>query len=121
MSLLSARNLILPMTERKQVISIVLIAFFFGIYRLAGGGISIVSRNAPPSVRTETRAVAPRAGEQAVAPRAVAPRKAPKQPEVAEDDDLLQGILGSGATKRAPTRETDDGQLDDIEKSLGLR
>ena len=125
MSLLSARNLILPMTERKQVISILLIAFFFGVYRLAGGGISIVSRSAPPTIQTEPRTIAPKTIEQQPIARTVAPRKAQPQPEVMEDDDILQGILGDGASKRAPSRRdaapADAGQLDDIEKSLGLR
>jgi len=125
MSLLSARNFILPMTERKQVITILLIAFFFGIYRLAGGGISIVSRRAPES-RVETRSSLPSTYEapEAAPPRAAAPKRAPKQPIAQSDDDILGDILGNGSSRRPstqPERATDNKQLDDIEKTLGLR
>ncbi len=125
MSLISARNFILPMTERKQVITILLIAFFFGIYRLAGGGISIVSRRAPET-RVEPRAVMPSTYEapETAPPRATAPKRAPKQPVAQSDDDILGDILGNGTSRRPtspPERATDNGQLDDIEKTLGLR
>lgn len=118
MSLISVRNLILPFSNKVHLTTIILSGVVFAVLRLSTGAIEIRSHARPIEA---SRANSANTVEAAAAPENTAARDG--RLERRNSQDLLGEMVGK--SKAAPPAQVEQpenqGALDDIERSLGLR
>jgi hypothetical protein len=107
MSFLSVNNMIAPVTNKTNLVTIILVATLFGLYRYAGGQIEfrpeINMNDAPTTISSEILDESEGGGGN----------------EETSDLDEMLGSAKSGSSHRRAAGS--DSDLDDIEKSLGLK
>lgn len=128
MSLISIHNLVAPLGNKTNLVSVILVALLFGIFRVSGGGFDSgeAPRRKPPQAANAAR--------QAAAPEAAAiPNDADLDREldataarIADDegDPALEAMLGRSGNEKPKDVEPQAGtgdSLSELEKSLGLR
>lgn len=119
MSLLSAKNFLGPIIDKRNLVTIVLVASFFAVYRLSGGKVHgpidpSQLEVAPIEQALELDALSPGAGRRAI----------PAEVEQGSEDILreVRSARGTTSASRKAEAPADAGAgLDDIERSLGLR
>ncbi|RMD88145.1 MAG: hypothetical protein D6808_00205 [Candidatus Dadabacteria bacterium] len=107
----SARSFVAPFMYKRNLIAIILVALFFGIYRLSGGGIESRSRYGRYREYTPIKKEYNRRGYTAERKLSVSGKRA-----------LLDDLLREGRdSAKAPDSGGSASKLDEIERSLGLR
>lgn len=142
MSLLSLNNFVTPLTNKIHIITIILVAILFALYRLAGGGWSVIpTKPRIPSYNSSASGNSADfdkmfANEDAMfeTPSVSSSRKADTNkdknkvgkttvtvPLNSEQENLVKKILGDDSKKSETRPQRDSSGLEDIEKKLGLR
>ena len=110
----SVKLLIAPLLDQRNMVVIILVAIFFGVYRMSGGGMQIKSRQLRQNKRTFFNKKTPKVNYNSNIPKRgkYSNRKA----------NLLDDILKDNDRKPVKQKGTQSSsKLDNIEKSLGLR
>lgn len=123
MGVISARSLVAPFIDKKNLITIILIGVFFVVYRLSGGSIerSSTQSRAIPQVAPAGKSFF----ESFIEDDKVSPAKDLQQLRPEKDtnntrDNFLADIM-QNEKNEATSKGTSPSQLDEIERSLGLR
>ena len=139
MSLISTRSFIAPLLDKRNLITILLVAIFFGVFRWAGGGVSTSSIDKSKAKvekqkveqidasalfgTNEFSSLDPREEVKNLSLSGTTPKASAKArpKEGLSEEDVLKLIAPK--KKEAPRKkEFEAGEsLDDIERSLGLR
>lgn len=126
MSLISIRSFAAPFTNKVHLVTIIVVAMLFTVYRLSGGGAEIVNKSEVKKLRATSEVELPDTAssfslrdEEAVPQEMAQPRKQLTEPA----DDLDKKIMNSRSPEQAAqeTKPSKDDSLADIERSLGLR
>lgn len=115
MSLISAKNLVAPLTNKVHLMSLVLVAVGFAFLRYSGGSISLEERSQTRNVRSKNvRTINKNAAD-------------PTQNSRSRVDELFNSVSPMGKKqkepkkiKKVPPKRKDSGSLAEIEKSLGM-
>jgi hypothetical protein len=134
MSLINIKNFVQPVVDKRNLVTIVLIAGLFGIIRLSGGKAgmagsdrrisdetphSAISKEVAPDIGVSTKGVE----KSSSSPQPLAKSKSKPAERVRGGDPLIDGVIGD--TERAEPKKKGNkpanGRLDDIEETLGMR
>ena len=145
--MISPQHFLAPLTEKRNLILIFLIALFFSIFRLSGGGVTTAPRNvlergtdasAAPEVDlssgisddfSDLNGITPkadikRAERQRTSDDRVVEQTARRSAPSAAQEDLLGSMRRAGTESRPSAKEgtpNNKSKLAEIERSLGLR
>ena len=108
-----AESLIAPFFEKRNLVTIIIVAVFFGVYRFSGGAVSTKTRTLGQSDKSYFSS--PFEKSDSVSPAGDLEALTRPEPNRGLLDNMLQD---PEPKKQAPERGT---RLDEIEKSLGLR
>lgn len=133
MASLDPSVLVAPIIDRKNLITIILIAVFFGFYRAAGGSLYIEKTNGanlPPRLQSTSTGSGRAFGGTVPNLDDLSPGAELKRLRSTTNNNgrkqTIQDLLGSETTPGGTTIEPDKTQndsrnLEDIERKLGLR
>ena len=134
MSVFNPRSFLMPLMDKKNLITIILVAVFFGFYRVAGGRVYTQPKASPGKKVSATEIVSPFGDDipdiNSLSPAADIKKlsggaqTAPKDKHATLNE--LLGSESSTSTKGPETKPNNlkqggDSKLDDIERRLGLR
>lgn len=128
--MLTIKDLVAPVTNRVHLVTIIVVASIFAWFRLSGGQIYSAPNTAPArsssgyareiqdSSGAEFQARIPQRAESAAAPRE---SNSNDNDFLAELDARRAGNSGSAARTAEPKSKEPTSNLDDIERTLGMR
>jgi len=114
MSLISTKNFLAPFSNTVNLVTIIVIALLFGIYRLSGGGVFTAERSVrvPSALQNQQQLLYQRQEAQ------IPDQRVPVQKQASKDP--FTDLLKPSAPKKVFENPGSD-DLNDIEKQLGLR
>lgn len=108
MSLISTQNLVAPLVSKRNLVSLIIVASFFIIYRAAGGNVE--------SRRLDGTSVAPKSSVKSLDLGFLGRDTMTKRSPI---DDINN--LGVEKYEEDASRDSSNSKLDEIERSLGIR
>jgi hypothetical protein len=133
--MLSLKNILSPLVDKKNLITIILVASFFAVYRISGGRIhgpelpnsdnfrSTISEEASSEINySEIDSISPGASQAKVRRPTNEDEKADRELTDAFGTPIEQSDPAPQIANDNPSKpESSQNDFDDIEKSLGLR